>query len=131
MKSFPLALIFCIAPYVQAAATPPPSAAGCTISVDLYQAQQCNSEMYQEPTGYWFDMPRTPLRLDKQAAETLFRFVEKQKKHPFGVHVLSRMGRMLTWACYAKLSEKEFVDTVLSELYEARIYWKKQKTKKH
>ncbi len=386
MKSFPLALIFCIAPYVQAAATPPPSAAGCTISVDLYQAQQCSSEMYQEPTGYWFDMPRTPLRLEfplsgsnaytaphphnntdnkwpdikvsyspnadsgeayvkvenpsfsallvlkftesaagtaqvylhedglthhmrhvtftmektahtiepvtlptldecegdpqmlddgmfnliaeleerncksaseklyrkrllallpliqmggdpnltlpetkgntalhyacsmghvelvqwlvnhgantqavtdkgatvdaciggknekalrailqqartnpaketpeqvaaaagkwlekafackdisaasnipspdteaKQAAETLFRFVEKQKKHPFGVHVLSRMGRMLTWACYAKLSEKEFVDTVLSELYEARIYWKKQKSKKH
>lgn len=55
----------------------------------------------------------------KQAAETLFRFANKQKKHPFGVHVLSRMGRMLTWADYAKLTEKEFVDTVLAELHEA------------
>jgi hypothetical protein len=65
----------------------------------------------------------------KQAAETLFRFVDKQKKHPFGVHVLSRMGRMLTWADYARLTEKEFVDTVLAELHEARVYWKKQKSR--
>lgn len=65
----------------------------------------------------------------KQAAETLFRFANKQKKHPFGVHVLSRMGRMLTWADYAKLTEKEFVDTVLAELHEARVYWKKLKSK--
>lgn len=384
MKSFPLSLLFSIAPYVQAAVTPPPTAAGCTISVDLYQAQQCTSEMYQEPTGYWSDMPRTPLRLEfpankgnaytaphphnntnnkwpdikvsyspnaergeayvkvenpsfsalmvmtftepaagtalihlhenglthhmrhvtfrmekqpvpfepvtlpaidncdgdpqmlddgmfaivakleertctsateklyrkrlltllpliqmsgdpnltlpetkgntalhyacglghvqlvqwlvdhgadieavtdkgatvdaciggknekqivrilqharansvketpqqaaatagkwlekafackdisatsrfsfpdleaKRAAETLFRFVNKQKKHPFGVHVLSRMGRMLTWADHAKLTEKDFVDTVLYELHEARTYWKKQKSK--
>ena len=64
MKSFPLSLLFSLAPYVQAAVTPPPTAAGCTISVDLYQAQQCTSEMYQEPTGYWSDMPRTPLRLE-------------------------------------------------------------------
>lgn len=384
MKSFPLSLLFCIAPCVQAAVMPPPSAAGYTISVDLYQAQQCSTEMYQEPTGYWADMPRTPLRLEfpdnggnkytaphphnttgntwpdiqvsyrpnaekseayvkvenpsfsallvlnftdsaagtaqvylhenglthhmrhvtfrmekqvatfepvtlpaiddcegdpqmlddgmfdivagleeractsaaeqlyrkrllallpliqmsgdpdltlpetkgntalhyacsmghvelvqwlvnhgantravtnkgatvdacvggknekllrsilqqarenpvketpeqiagaagkwlekafackdinatskipspdleaKQAAETLFRFVDKQKKHPFGVHVLSRMGRMLTWADYARLTEKEFVDTVLAELHEARVYWKKQKSR--
>ena len=53
-----------LSPYVQAGATPPPSAAGYTICVDLYQAQQCTSAMYQEPTGYWFDMPRTPLRLE-------------------------------------------------------------------
>lgn len=384
LKSFPLSLLFCIAPCVQAAVMPPPSAAGYTISVDLYQAQQCSTEMYQEPTGYWADMPRTPLRLEfpdnggnrytaphphnttgntwpdiqvsyspnaergeayvkvenpsfsallvmkftepatgtaqvylhenglthhmrhvtfrmekqsapfepvtlpsidecegdpqmlddgmfdiiagleelnctsaseklyrkrlltllpliqmsgdpnttlpetkgntalhyacsmghvklvqwlvdhgantkavtdkgatvdaciggkhekvlrsilqqarenpvketpeqvagaagkwlekaftgkdisaaskipspdleaKQAAETLFRFVDKQKKHPFGVHVLSRMGRMLTWADYARLTEKEFVDTVLAELHEARVYWKKQKSR--
>jgi len=38
------------------------------------------------------------------------------------------MGRMLTWANYAKLSEKEFVDTVLYELHEARTYRKKQKS---
>ena len=38
------------------------------------------------------------------------------------------MGRMLTWANYAKLSEKEFVDTVLYELLEARTYRKKQKS---
>lgn len=384
LKSFPLSLLFCLAPCVQAAVMPPPSAAGYTISVDLYQAQQCSTEMYQEPTGYWADMPRTPLRLEfpdnggnrytaphphnttgntwpdiqvsyspnaekseayvkvenpsfsallvlnftdsaagtaqvylhenglthhmrhvtfrmekqsapfepvtlpsidecegdpqmlddgmfdiiagleelnctsaseklyrkrlltllpliqmsgdpnttlpetkgntalhyacsmghvelvqwlvdhgantkavtdkgatvdaciggkhekvlksilqqarenpvketpeqvagaagkwlekaftgkdiseaseipfpdpeaKQAAETLFRFANKQKKHPFGVHVLSRMGRMLTWADYAKLTEKEFVDTVLAELHEARVYWKKLKSK--
>ena len=384
MKSFPLPLLFCLAPCVQAAVMPPSSAAGYTISVDLYQAQQCSTEMYQEPTGYWADMPRTPLRLEfpdnggnrytaphphnttgntwpdiqvsyrpnaekseayvkvenpsfsallvlnftdsaagtaqvylhenglthhmrhvtfrmekqvatfepvtlpaiddcegdpqmlddgmfdivagqeeractsaaeqlyrkrllallpliqmsgdpdltlpetkgntalhyacsmghvelvqwlvnhgantravtnkgatvdacvggknekllrsilqqarenpvketpeqiagaagkwlekafackdinatskipspdleaKQAAETLFRFVDKQKKHPFGVHVLSRMGRMLTWADYARLTEKEFVDTVLAELHEARVYWKKQKSR--
>lgn len=382
MKSFPLSLLFCIAPCVQAAVMPPSSAAGYTISVDLYQAQQCSTEMYQEPTGYWADMPRTPLRLEfpvdgsnqytaphphnnlhnkwpdikvsyttneafayvkvenpsfkalivmqftdssagtariylhenglthhirhvtfrmekqaapfepvtlpsidgcegdpqmlddgmfdiiaeletlrctspveqlyrkrllmllpliqmsgnpnettpetkgntalhyacgmghvalvqwlvkhganttavthkgatvddcvsgkneqkirsillqarqtpyqatpeqiaakagkwleqafackditaatadiprvdseaQQAAETLFRYAKAYNKHPFGVHVLSRMGRMLTWADYAKLTEKEFVDTVLSELYEARYYWKKQKS---
>lgn len=64
MKSFPLSLLFCIAPCVQAAVMPPPSAAGYTISVDMYQAQQCSTEMYQEPTGYWADMPRTPLRLE-------------------------------------------------------------------
>ena len=64
MKSFPLSLLFCIAPCVQAAVMPPSSAAGYTISVDLYQAQQCSSEIYQNPTGYWFDMPRTPLRLE-------------------------------------------------------------------
>lgn len=64
MKSFSLSLFFCIAPCVSAAVQPPPSAAGYTISVDLYQAQQCSSELYQAPTGYWFDMPRTPLRLE-------------------------------------------------------------------
>lgn len=61
----------------------------------------------------------------KQAAETLFRFVATHKKSPFGVHELSRMGRMLTWADNAGLSEKEFVDAVLQELHEARVYWKK------
>lgn len=61
----------------------------------------------------------------KQAAETLFRFVAAQQKNPFGVHELSRMGRMLTWAENAGLTEKEFVDTVLDELHEARTYWKK------
>lgn len=64
MKSFSLPLLFCLAPCVQAAVMPPSSAAGYTISVDLYQAQQCSTEMYQEPTGYWADMPRTPLRLE-------------------------------------------------------------------
>jgi hypothetical protein len=39
------------------------------------------------------------------------------------------MGRMLTWADYARLTEKEFVDTVLAELHEARVYWKKQKSR--
>ena len=53
-----------VAPLVQAAVVPPPSAAGYGICVDLFQAQQCTSDMYQEPTGYWFDMPRTPLRLE-------------------------------------------------------------------
>ena len=69
MKSLPLSLIFCVAPHVQAAATPPPSAAGYTICVDLYQAQQCSTEMYNEPGGYWNDMPRTPLRLEFPANE--------------------------------------------------------------
>ncbi len=64
MKSFSLPLLFCLVPCVQAAVMPPPSAAGYTISFDLYQAQQCSTEMYQEPTGYWTDMPRTPLRLE-------------------------------------------------------------------
>ena len=64
----------------------------------------------------------------RRAAETLFRYVNSQKKHPFGVHELSRMGRMLTWAQQAELSEREFVDTVLSELREARLYWKNQKS---
>ena len=68
MKSFPLSLIFCIAPCVQA------------VGVDLYQAQQYST------------------------------VVPQQKPPPFGGHVLSRMGRMLTWANYAKLSEKEFVE---------------------
>lgn len=86
MKSFPLSLIFCIAPCVQA------------VGVDLYQAQQYST------------------------------VVTQQKPPPFGGHVLSRMGRMLTWANYAKLSEKEFVDTVLYELHEARTYRKKQKS---
>lgn len=57
-----------LSPFVPAGATPPPSAAGHTICVDLYQAQQCTSAMYQEPTGYWFDMPRTPLRLEFPAS---------------------------------------------------------------
>ena len=64
----------------------------------------------------------------KEATATLFRYVETHKKYPFGVHELSRMGRMLTWANEAKLSEEEFVDIVLRELHEARIYWKKQKS---
>ena len=64
MKWVPGVLMLSLSPYVQAGATPPPSAAGYTICVDLYQAQQCTSAMYQEPTGYWFDMPRTPLRLE-------------------------------------------------------------------
>lgn len=63
MKTLPLALLFGVAPCIQAAIASPSSAAGYTIFVDLYQAQQCSTEMYQEPTGAWFDMPRTPLSL--------------------------------------------------------------------
>ena len=69
-----------------------------------------------------------PVAKVRRAAETLFRYVDSHKKHPFGVHELSRMGRMLTWAQQAELTEKEFVDTVLSELREAQIYWKNQKS---
>ena len=68
MKWVPGVLMLSLSPFVQAGATPPPSAAGYTICVDLYQAQQCTSAMYQEPTGYWFDMPRTPLRLEFPAS---------------------------------------------------------------
>lgn len=66
----------------------------------------------------------------KQAAETLFRFVATQEKHPFGVDEFSRMGRLLTWAFKAELTEKEFVDTVMDELHEARTYWKKQRARR-
>ncbi len=68
MKTFAKVILLSIAPYVYASATPPPSAAGYTISVNLYQAQQCSTELYQEPTGYWYDMPRTSLRLEFPAS---------------------------------------------------------------
>lgn len=58
---FLVPIITCVAPCVYAAV--PESVAGYTLVVNLSQAQACDTELYQEAKGPWFDMPMTPLRL--------------------------------------------------------------------
>ena len=57
-----LSAVVCVAPCVVSAV--PENVAGYTIQVELGQAQACDTEMYQEAKGPWFDMPMTPLRLE-------------------------------------------------------------------
>ncbi|MBE6420410.1 MAG: ankyrin repeat domain-containing protein [Akkermansiaceae bacterium] len=58
---FLVPIITCVAPCVYAAV--PESVAGYTLVVNLSQAQACDTELYQEAKGPWFDMPMTSLRL--------------------------------------------------------------------
>lgn len=65
---FLIPAVTCVAPCVYAAV--PESAAGYTLVVDLSQAQACDTEMYQEAKGPWYDMPMTPLRMEFPANGT-------------------------------------------------------------